>query len=417
MTYEESLNYIHERNKFGIKLGLEATSVLLEKIGNPQKRLKFIHVAGTNGKGSTSSYIADILRESGFKTGKYISPYVYTFTERIQINNENISESDLAKYTTVVKDAIDKYSLTPTEFEVVTAVGMLYFCEQNCDYVVLEVGMGGRFDATNVIDPPAVSVITSISIDHTEYLGDTLFKIAYEKCGIIKTGSRVVAYPKNPEEAVKVIEKTAAEKHVPLIIPDKNSIAIVSQDIEKTVFSYRGEEYKIKMLGAHQIYNAVTAIEVAKLLGIETKAIKNGLFSTSFAGRLEIVSKNPLVVQDGAHNFSGISELKKALKTYFPNRKIIIVMAMLRDKEYEKCIECITECADVFIATQADNPRKADSETIAECAQRSVKCVYVRNNPNDAVTLAKELCGENGVICICGSLYLPASIDKNILKG
>ncbi len=416
MNYEESVNYIHERNKFGIKLGLESTARLLDKIGNPQKKLKFIHVAGTNGKGSTSSYIADILRESGFRTGKYISPYVYSFTERIQINGQNISEPDLAKYTTAVRDAIEKYSLTPTEFEVVTAVGMLYFCEKKCDYVVLEVGMGGRFDATNVIDPPSAAVITSISIDHTEYLGSSLSEIAFEKCGIIKNGSRVVAYPDNPPEAAEVIEKTAAERSVPLTVPNKSSIEIKSESINGTVFSYLGDEYRIKMLGRHQVYNAVTAIETAKLLGTDTKTIKRGIFTTSFPGRLEVISENPYIIQDGAHNLSGVAQLKNALKTYFSDKNIIIVMAMLRDKEYEKCIDCISECADIFIATEADNLRKAAAETIAQAARKRIGSVYARPDANDAVLLAKRLCGKNDVICICGSLYLLGTIDINNLK-
>ena len=181
MNYEQSLDFIHSRNKFGIKLGLDATADLLDKIGNPHKKLKFVHIAGTNGKGSTTSYIADILSAKGYKVGKFISPYVHSFTERIQINNTEISQSDLAKFTTIVAEAIEKHNLTPTEFEVVTAIGLAYFEAQKCDFVALEVGMGGRFDATNVIPAPEVSVITSISIDHTQYLGNTISEMRYNK--------------------------------------------------------------------------------------------------------------------------------------------------------------------------------------------------------------------------------------------
>lgn len=411
MNYKESLEYIHTRNKFGIKLGLEATNALLEKLGSPHKKLKFIHIAGTNGKGSTTSYIADILTANGYKTGKYISPYVYSFTERIQINNREISESDLAKYTTAVKDAIEKYGLSPTEFEVVTAIGMLYFCEQKCDYVVLEVGMGGRFDATNVIPAPEVAVITSISIDHTQYLGSTVAEIAFEKCGIIKSGSKVVAYADNPGDAVAVIKKTASEKDVPLVIPDKNSVNILSQSIVGTDFTYNGDFYHINMLGAHQVYNAVSAIETAKLLGISDEKIKEGISATVFKGRLEIISQNPTVILDGAHNFSGITQLKDALVTYFKGKNIVLVMSMLKDKEYEKCIAHISPIASAFIATEADNPRKASAQEIADVAKKYIKTVCTEPDVNKATSLAKSICGTDGVVCVCGSLYLLGSVS------
>ncbi len=411
MNYTESLDYIHSRNKFGIKLGLDATNALLDKIGNPHHKIKFIHIAGTNGKGSTTSYIHDILMAKGYKVGKFISPFVHSFTERIQINNVEIPEDELAKYTTVVKDAIEKYELTPTEFEVVTAIGLLYFEMENCNFVTLEVGMGGRFDATNVIPAPPVSVITSISIDHTEYLGDTIEKIAFEKCGIIKTGSKLVCYCDNPLEADEVIIKTADEKKVPLIIPDKSEINIIKQGIDGTDFEYKNEKYHINMLGIHQIYNAVSAIEAAKLLGIEQDFIKKGLEITKFRGRFEIVSKNPLIIEDGAHNYSGVLALCDALKTYFCNKKIIIVMAMLKDKEYEKCVKTLSPVVDTFIATQADNPRRATSDELAQTAKKYIKKVYSEPDVNKALLMAKNMYDENSIICICGSLYLLGSIN------
>lgn len=406
MNYEEALEYIHSRNKFGIKLGLDATNALLDKIGNPHHKLKFVHIAGTNGKGSTTSYIHDILMSKGFKVGKFISPFVHSFTERIQINNCEISEADLAECTTVIKKAIEKHNLTPTEFEVVTAIGLLYFEQEKCDYITLEVGMGGRFDATNVIPAPLVTVITSISIDHTEYLGNTIADIAFEKCGIIKTGSRVVAYADNPDEANQVIIKTADEKNVPLTIPDKKDIEILSQGIEGTDFEYKGDKYHINMLGKHQVYNAVNAIEAVKLLGVEDEFIKKGLETTKFRGRLEIVSKNPLIIEDGAHNYSGVLALHDALKTYFSGKKIIIVMAMLKDKEYEKCLKTLLPLADTFIATQANNPRKATADELAQTARKYTDTVYSEPDVNKALELAKSISDENSIICVCGSLYL-----------
>ena len=406
MNYEESLEYIHSRNKFGIKLGLDATNNLLDIIGNPHHKLKFIHIAGTNGKGSTTSYIHDILMSKGYKVGKFISPYVHSFTERIQINNCEISKEKLAECTTVVKDAIEKFGLTPTEFEVVTAMGLLYFELEKCDFVSLEVGMGGRFDATNVIPPPLVSVITSISIDHTEYLGNTISDIAFEKCGIIKSGSKTVAYADNPEEANNVIRKTTEEKNVPLTIPDKNLISILNQSINGTDFIYKNEKYHINMLGVHQVYNAVSAIETSKLLDIEEEFIKKGLETTNFRGRLEVISKEPLIIEDGAHNFSGVTALYDALKTYFHNKKIIVVMAMLKDKEYEKCVEKLAPVVDTFIATQANNPRRATADELAYTAKKHIEKVYSESDVNKAIELAKSICEKDGVICVCGSLYL-----------
>ncbi len=411
MNYNESLNYIHSRNKFGIKLGLDATANLLDKIGNPHHKLKFVHIAGTNGKGSTTSYIHGILMTKGYKVGKFISPYVHSFTERIQINNCEISEKDLAECTTIVKEAIENNSLTPTEFEVVTAIGLLYFEREKCDYVVLEVGMGGRFDATNVIPAPLVSVITSISIDHTEYLGNTIADIAFEKCGIIKTGSKTVAYADNPKEADEVIKKTAMEKDVTLTIPDKKDIEIISQGIDGTDFEYKGEKYHINMLGKHQVYNAVNAIETAKLLGIEESFIKKGLETTKFRGRLEIVSNDPVIIEDGAHNYSGVSALYDALKTHFSEKKIIVVMAMLKDKEYKKCIKTLAPVIDTFIATQANNPRRATADEIAEVASMYIEKVHSEPDINKAVKLAKDICTDNSIICICGSLYLLGEVN------
>ena len=411
MNYEQSLEFIHSRNKFGIKLGLDATASLLDKIGNPHKKLKFVHIAGTNGKGSTTSYIHDILMSKGFKVGKFISPYVHSFTERIQINNREIPTTRLAECTTAVKDAIEKNGLTPTEFEVVTAIGLLYFEQEGCDFVTLEVGMGGRFDATNVIPAPLVSVITSISIDHTEYLGNTISDIAFEKCGIIKTGSKTVSYADNPKDADDVIIKTTTEKGVPLTIADKYSVNIISQGIDGTDFTYKGEEYHINMLGKHQVYNAISAIEVSEIIGIEYEFIKKGLATTKFRGRLEIVSENPVIIEDGAHNYSGILALCDALKTHFSDKKIIIIMAMLKDKEYVKCIETISPIVDTFIATEANNPRKATSDEIAEVASRYIRNVYSEPDVNKALNYAKSISKDDCIICICGSLYLLGDVN------
>ncbi len=407
MNVNDAINFIHSLERFGTKLGLETTAELLSRIGNPHKKLKFIHVAGTNGKGSTSSYIANILMAKGYKTGMYISPFVNKFNERIQINGQFISDEELSEYVEIIKNVIDD-TCNPTEFEVVTAIGMLHFVKHSCDYVVLEVGLGGRFDATNVIPVPEVAVITSISIDHTDLLGDTVSKIAFEKAGIIKEKGTVVTYADNPRDADMVFEQTAKNKNCRLIKGDKRKINVVSKSIEQTTFDYKGERYAISMLGSHQIYNAVTAIETANVLGIEKPYIKEGLLNTSFGGRLEVISKKPLVLIDGAHNYSGVLALKDALTQYFSGKKITLVMGMLKDKEYEKCIKTLAPLANHFIATEPQNPRKLPAKELCTIAGKYTDNTEYYEDKNAAIK--KALSYNNDVTCVCGSLYLIGNI-------
>ncbi|MCK9479041.1 MAG: bifunctional folylpolyglutamate synthase/dihydrofolate synthase [Firmicutes bacterium] len=409
MKYDEAINFIQNRLRFGTKLGLEATAELLRRLGDPHKKLKFIHVAGTNGKGSTSAFIANILMANGFRTGMYISPYIHSFTERIQVNGNQISKDDLAKHTEKVMNVIDE-TLRPTEFEVVTAIGFLHFLHQKCDYVVLEVGLGGRFDATNVIPAPEACVITSLSIDHTELLGDTIEKIAFEKSGIIKAGTKAAVYPDNPPQAIAVIKNVAKNNNVPVTVADKSAIKILHTGIDKNVFMYKNKQYKISMLGKHQIYNAVTAIEAVGLIGV-TEKIEEGLRNTNFGGRFEIVKNNPTVIIDGAHNYSGVISLQAALTTYFPNKRIIIVMGMLKDKEYEKCVAVISKVAHTFIATEPENPRALPAQELLEIAQKQTQNVVVEKNRQKAVDLANSLAKKDDVICICGSLYLIGGLN------
>ncbi|NLB80762.1 MAG: bifunctional folylpolyglutamate synthase/dihydrofolate synthase [Clostridiaceae bacterium] len=404
MNYDDAIKFIQNRLRLGTKLGLETTTELLRRLGDPHKKLKFIHIAGTNGKGSTSAFITNILMANGYKTGMYISPYIHSFNERIQVNGTKISNRDLATHTEKIKSVIDD-TICPTEFEIVTAIGFLHFLEQQCDVVVLEVGLGGRFDATNVINAPAVSVITSLSIDHTDLLGETIEEITFEKCGIIKRGSVVAVYPDNPEAAINVIKNTANSKNVPVTIADKNAVKIISTSIDKTVFSYMGEQYQISMLGVHQVYNAVTAITAAKLFGI-TSNFAQGLKQTKFSGRFEVVNTDPTIIIDGAHNYSGVFALKNAIDTYFPTKKLILVMGMLRDKEYEKCISIIAPLAHYFVATEPDNPRAVAVQVLMETAGKYTKNLSFKKDRQQALDYAKTIANKDDIICICGSLYL-----------
>ena len=408
-SYDETMNFIHGRLRFGSKLGLDNITELMRRLGNPQDKLSFVHVAGTNGKGSTASYIANSCTADGKKTGLYISPFVRVFEERIQIDGKLIDPDSLAHCVSRVADVMGD-DLEATEFEVVTAAALLYFYEQKCDIVVLEVGLGGRFDATNVIKPPKACVITSISYDHTEVLGDTIGKIAYEKCGIIKSGSKVVAYCENPRDANEVIERTARERGAEIVFADKSALKITEQNMFGSKFSYKGAEYEIPMLGVHQIYNALTAIEACTVLGLSENAVRAGLKNTRFCGRFETVGTEPTVIVDGAHNLAGAEALRHTVEKYV-GKKVILVMGMLSDKEYEKCLRVLAPIAKKFVATQPQNPRKLEAEKLARLAEEFFEDKPASfENPSDALAFAKVSAQSDDVIIVCGSLYMIGNI-------
>lgn len=410
MNYTEAIEFIHSRLKFGSKLGLETITQLMHRLGDPQEKLKFIHVAGTNGKGSTSAYISNILRENGFKTGMYISPFVHTFAERIQIDGQYIPPDALARHTQQVAEAVSD-GLEATEFEIVTAAAFLYFYEQQCDYVVLEVGLGGRYDATNVIPPPELAVLTSISLDHTELLGDTVEKIAFDKCGIIKSGTdKVIAYCNNQQSANQVILETAGAQGVPVEFGDKSQVEILSRTVQGSRFVYQGEDYEISMLGRHQVYNAVTAITACHALGIDTHTIKRGLKRTAFKGRFEVISQDPVVIVDGAHNYDGVRAFKEALSAHFGDKKVILVMGMLKDKEYDRCVKEIAPLASLFIAAQPENPRALTAGELEAVAKQYNSHTAAVPCGKEALRYAKQQADKDTVICVCGSLYLIGTI-------
>jgi dihydrofolate synthase/folylpolyglutamate synthase len=331
MNYEEALQFIHSTYRFGSKLGLERIKRLMYLLGNPQNTYKIIHVAGTNGKGSTCSLIHDVLMEAGYKTGLFISPYLEEFTERIQINKHHINKDSLARITALVNDKVSLMLSEgydhPTEFEIVTAIGFKYFQEENIDFLVLEVGLGGRFDATNVVEEPLVSVITSISYDHMEQLGDSLEKIAYEKAGIIKAGRPAVIYPQ-ADNIKKVIRDVARSKNSPVYEADKGNIEKTRSDIRGQWFKYLKRdvfdlpEIKINLLGDHQLLNGLTALLTLEIIkkkgyGISPESIIKGFSNCRFPGRFEIVNTSPLIILDGGHNIDGISSFTKTLKDRF----------------------------------------------------------------------------------------------------
>ena len=425
MTYEAALSYIHSKLKFGMMPGLERISRLLAELGNPQNNLKFIHVAGTNGKGSTTAMLSSILTQAGIKTGMYISPYITDFCERMQVNGSPIPHRDLAdivqKIEPIVEQFADRGEII-TEFEIVTAVAFLWFSQMQCDVVVLEVGLGGRFDATNVISTPLASVITSISLDHTDILGDTLAKIAFEKCGIIKPNGITVCYPNQPIEAFEVIRSRVMEENNSLMVPDLSRVSIQKASIKGTDIHYRNLAIHIPLLGEHQISNAITAVETVltlreqQLIQLSDEDIIRGISKVAFPARMEKISQRPLVLLDGAHNEDGTAALVKTIHQLLKGTRITTIMGMLADKNYVQSIANIASISESFIAVRPDNPRALSPTDTAKAASAYCKNIFVAESYLDAISKAKQLAGENGAILICGSLYLCGAIREIALE-
>ncbi|MDO5708204.1 MAG: folylpolyglutamate synthase/dihydrofolate synthase family protein [Andreesenia angusta] len=421
---QEAIDYIHSTNKFGSVLGLENIRILLEKMGNPQEKLKFIHIAGTNGKGSTSSYIINMLKAKGYEVGLFSSPYLEVFNERIRINDDNIDDNSLAEITFIVKEKVDEMLEEgcnhPTEFEIVTAIGMEYFLRQGVDFVVLEVGLGGRYDSTNIISKSAVSIITPIAMDHIDVLGDTLEKIAYEKAGIIKKNGLVVSYPQQ-DSAMKVVEEVADELDADLIISPNQNINIKEIDEKGSKFDFKyGEnilnDLEIKLIGRHQVENAALAItsilrlKEKGIIDIDEKSIKEGLIKTRWIGRLELISEEPRFIIDGAHNLQGIEALKNALSELFNYNKLILGLGILADKDVDSMIAEMAPLGDIIIATEPNIFRAMKADELGEKLKKYNENVVVEKDIDKAIEKALSLYEENDLILFSGSLYLIGDI-------
>lgn len=402
MNYNETIKYIHKIPKFRRPLGNAQLERLLDAAGNPQDKLKFIHIAGTNGKGSTSVMLAKMLELQGYKTGMFTSPFIEVFNERIQINGENIPDEDLAVYATMLRSLMEENEAYVSEFAFITAVAFMYFARQNCDYVVLETGMGGKLDATNIVKNTVVSVLTSISLDHMQFLGDTIEEIAQEKCGIIKPGVPVVSYPNM--QIKNIIESAAEEKGSELVFA-------LEPDIMENGFIYEKKNYQLALKGTYQPKNAAVAIETAAMLNkygvlISEENIRKALEQAAWMVRYEFIRDN--LVIDGGHNIDGVRELRKSLEN--EGKKIYLVMAMMEDKSFDECIAEISACASRVYCTQLDMPRCAKaSEIAAAIKDREVKII---ENPIEAVKTALAEADDNTLVCVCGSLYLAGEIRR-----
>ena len=411
MTAKEAIEYIENYTWSTTRLGLDRTRELLHAIGDPQKKLKFIHVAGSNGKGSTCAMLDSILREAGYRTGLYISPYLQDFCERIQLNGQNISGENLARITEQVRSFADAMEDHPSQFELVTAIAIQYYYEQNCDIVVLEVGMGGELDSTNVIDCPEVAVITNIGLEHTEYLGNTLTLIAKAKGGIIKPGCAAVCYDSEPE-TMQTLQQICHAQSAVCRISRASDLQSLSHNLNGQCFLWHGQEFSLGLLGSHQLRNAAVVLETVDVLrergwSIPESAVEAGLRSVQWPARFELLWRNPLFILDGGHNPQCAEALVRNLEDYLPEEKFIFLIGVLADKDYRKILECIMPFAKSFVCVTPDSPRALRAsdlaKVIAEMGFPAVSCETIE----DGIRLALDA---KYPVMAFGSLYLAGHI-------
>jgi len=420
MTGLQAIDYILNRKRGGPKPGLSRMQMLMHRLGDPQDKLKCIHVSGTNGKGSCCSLTASVLQAAGYRVGLTISPFVLEFRERIQINGQMISFDDLGDIVgeiAAICDEMDKIDMYCNQFEIITAAAFVYFYRNGCDYAVLEVGLGGRFDATNVITDPLVCAIMSISLDHTQLLGDTVDKIAWEKAGIIKPHCPVVCYPLQEDAALQVIKSTAAEIGAPLILPQTSALAEVDAQIDGCSFIYKEERYRTPLGGMHQVYNAVTVLEVVAALRsrgvtIPDSALHDGLSGAFFPARIEVMHRDPLVIIDGAHNPSGADALSRALDL-IPGGKVGII-GLLSDKDSTNMAITLGPKFEKLYLVTPQNYRAKQASSLACDFLPYCGDVTVCDTLQQAVDMSLAVQGDRALV-ICGSLYL-ASDARQILK-
>ena len=415
IPYNQAIPYLTHHLWEKSKLGLERTRDLLASLGNPERKLRFIHIAGTNGKGSTAAMLASILKEAGFRAGLTTSPYIHYFNERIQINGSSISGEDLERITQRVRIVAGSMADHPSVFELITAIAFLYFLEMRCDIVVLEVGMGGRLDSTNVIGTPEVAVITTIGLDHTRELGDTVEKIAAEKAGIIKPNGVVVCYPQ-VDSVKQVIREKCREENASLSFVDSGLIHPIAQTLDGQQFDYgEMEGLTIPLLGEHQLINAAVAMESIGALRtrgwtITERAVREGLRKTVWPGRFEVMRRSPVFVVDGAHNPQGVQAAVKSLGLLFPGRKASFLIGILRDKNYEEMVELLIPYATRFVTVTPNSRRALPADELAACIQRyaveAIACESVQHGVERALLLSSS----DDVICALGSLYMVGEI-------
>lgn len=411
MTGQEAVELIHREAWIGREPGLSRTVELLGKLGNPHKELKYVHITGTNGKGSTAAMTASVLTAAGLKTGLCTSPHLWSFHERFQVDGRPIPDEILGRIAERVITAGREMSDPATEFELMTAVGMLYFLEAGCDIVVLEVGLGGRLDSTNVIPAPEAAVITNIGLEHTAQLGNTRALIAAEKAGIIKPGCDAVLY-RQSREVEEVVERTCRELNVPLTLTAPGELEVLSSTLEGQTFTYRGEgPYHISLLGEHQRYNAAAALETLWVLrkrgwNIPEPAISEGLSGAVWPGRLELVRRSPDVILDGGHNPQCMEALGRALRELYPEKKLIFLTGVLADKNYPAMMGEILPLAKEFYTITPDSERAMSAAELAAWLEERGGKAFPCGDAREGIDRALAAAGPEDAVCVTGSLYM-----------
>lgn len=422
MNYKEARVYLDDLSKYGSVLGLESMNALLARIGSPQNNLKYIHIAGTNGKGSVLAYLSTVLSGAGYRTGSYLSPTLFSYRERIQVNGASIDRSSLARLVTQIAEACRSMTACgmahPTAFEVETALAFLYFKEQGCQLVVLEAGLGGALDATNVIPAPVLSILTSISMDHTAFLGDTLSAIAAQKCGIIKPGSRVVSAAQ-PAEAAAVIGQACREKGCPLTVLSEGEISDVRYGLSSQQFSFREwKDISISLAGNYQIPNAALALLAATELSLcgfplTESQIRTGLRTASWPGRFTVLRTHPAVILDGAHNPAAAKTLRDSLLTNLKGARFYYIFGVFRDKDYPSIISLTAPYAEkIFTIQTPGNPRALPADELCQAVKQVNPSACAAASIQDALKSCLRLAGAKDAIVIFGSLSFLAEAGR-----
>ena len=415
----QAVAYIHSFSWLGSRPGLERTQALLAAMGNPEQKLKFIHLVGTNGKGSTAAMLASVLTAAGYTTGLYTSPYIHHFEERMQVNGEEISGDELAAITQWVGELADQMEEHPTEFELVTCVALEFFRRRNCDLVVLEAGMGGRLDSTNVIPAPEAVVITNIGLDHTAQLGNTVEAIAAEKAAVIKDGCSVILYEQSPG-VTQVVEQVCQAHHATLTIARADRVVLEEESPEGQRWNWKGESLFVPLLGDNQRHNGAVVLHTLEAIShkypVSVQALREGLARVRWPGRFEVLHRHPWFVVDGGHNPQCAATVVDNLKRYFPGKAPVLLMGVLEDKDRAGLCQTVAPLGCAFVTITPPSPRALDAQTLANELAQYGKPTFAASSIPQGVERAVELAGEDGVVCALGSLYSVGEIRAHILS-
>ena len=416
MDYQQAVDYIESSALPRGRYGMERLKQALELLGNPQHKVRFVHVAGTNGKGSCAAMLASVLKEAGYRTGLYISPHLRRYNERMQVDGVDISDDDLIRAAQRVKEVCEQLGGTPIVFEVLTLMALWYFAECRCDFVVLEVGIGGKLDATNCIPAPAAALIAQLGFDHTETLGSTIEEIAAQKGGIAKPGSQLVMAEQEPA-ALRVVEQLCREQGCGFTVADPERLQVLSTSPEGQRLRDRTYgELLLPLAGSHQVKNAANVLTVVEVLkgegfAIPDRAVRQGIESTVWPARFERLSRSPDFILDGGHNPQCVQAAVQALQDYYPGKKVVFLTGMMKDKDSAAMLAKMAEVAKAFVCLHADSERAFGAQELAREIENTLSlAAYPAASAQEGCALAQRLAGEQGVVCALGSLYLAGEI-------